>query len=193
DLCEQTHHLRALQSVEVDHVGSAEHCEMGGLLAVVVQLLERHVTDLSQRSTADDLLTDLVEPQTQSIALVGRALDETFVDEDRQQAVDRALRQVHAPPELRDAEHRIGERERVEQRERPVDRGLRRLSLTCGHGRTFRVFQRYQLHSLRLSQQRRVSSAPVKYAARAARRLASVSRERSADSPTWTRRSSETG
>ena len=84
-------------------------------LAVVVQLLQRHVPDLAQHATADDLLTDLVQLEAQPVALVGRAFDEALVDQDAEQTVHRALRQMHSSPELRHAEHRVGEGERGQQ------------------------------------------------------------------------------
>ena len=70
DLGEQAHHLRALQPVEVDDVGARQHGEVGGLVAVVVQLLQRHVPDLAQHAAADDLLADLVQLQAQPVAIV---------------------------------------------------------------------------------------------------------------------------
>ena len=82
------------------------------LPALVAQALERRMGDLAELGARRNLLTDLVHPDAEPVAVVVRLLDEPVGGERRGGSVDGALADAQAPGQLGHAEHRLAVAER---------------------------------------------------------------------------------
>ena len=185
-------HARALEAVDVDDVGHREHRDVGRETGLRAQHLERGVGDVAQVEPGDHLLAELVDLEAQAIAAVRGLFDPARPDERGQQPVDGRLAHAEPAGQFRDAEHGLGEAERRQDVGRLGDGRIR---LRSGSGLAHAPSSPPPIHQVtpsNASQQRRVSSAPATYAPRAERRFSSVSRYRSANSPTWPPCSSST-
>ncbi len=165
DTGQHSHHLRALESVDVHDVRAREHRDVRGLTRFVAQPFEHGMNELAQLDARRDLLPDVVHLDAEPVALVSRLLDEAVHGERREDAMDSALAEAQAASKLGHTEHRLGIAERREHGHRLVD----------GRVAAVRPLGHHTAPSI-ASQQRRVSSAPARYAERAERRFSSVSR-----------------